>query len=110
MVLLTPYDNVTHHSLVLGLITLVDTSNYSRIIRKLLKMVRLCVVVEVCGVDCKKDSPLRTHNVADHNVRHSVDILLSASQVANNPGHKGGIHLHHCYFLTRQGWLVLKAL
>ena len=72
MVLLTPYNNVTHHSLVLSLITLVDTSNYIRVIRKLLKMAGLCVVVEVCDVDCekekRKDNPLRAHNMADHNV------------------------------------------
>ena len=55
MVLLTPRDKVLHHSPVLGLITLAETSNHSRVIRKLLKVAGLCVVVEVCGVEGEEE-------------------------------------------------------
>ena len=44
VVQLTPCDKVVHHSPVFSLITLADTSNNSRVIRKLLKMARLCLV------------------------------------------------------------------
>ena len=70
VVQLTPCDKVVHHSSVLSLLTLADTSNYSRVIRKLLKMARLCLVAEVCGVkgeeERREDSPLWGPGVADH--------------------------------------------
>ena len=72
MVLLTPCDKVIHSSPVLILITLADTSNYGRVIRKLLKMAGLSAIAEVRGVEGeeegREDSPLRGPGVADHSV------------------------------------------
>lgn len=53
MVLLTPCHKVSHHSPVLSLLALVDTSNYNRVIRKLFKMAELCVVVR--GVEGEEE-------------------------------------------------------
>jgi len=68
-ILLTPCDKVVHSSPVLILITSADTSNYGRVIRKLLKMAGLCAIVEVCGLrgeeEERVDSSLWGPSVAD---------------------------------------------
>ena len=69
MAQLTPCDKDVHHSSVFSLLTLADTSNDSRVIRKLLlKTARLCLVAEVCGIkgeeERREDSPLWGTGVA----------------------------------------------
>ena len=103
-----PCDKVVHHSSVFSLLTLADTSNDSRVIRKLLKMARLCLVTEVRGVkgeeEKRVDSPLWGPGVAEHCIWHTVPqvhVLWSASEVIHNPGHKGGIHQHHRQFVIQ---------
>ena len=55
VVLLTPCDKVTHHSAVFIILTLADTSNYCRFIRKLLEMAGLCLVAEVRSVEGEEE-------------------------------------------------------
>ncbi|KAL7849955.1 hypothetical protein SRHO_G00193040 [Serrasalmus rhombeus] len=87
---LAPCDKVLHRCPVLILFTLADTSNYCRVIRKLLKVASLCAVAEVRGVEGeeegREDSTLWDSSVADHSVRHTVlqaYILWSAGQLYN---------------------------
>ncbi len=62
MMVITPCDKFTRHIVVLRLITTADASNHRRVVRVFLEMARLCVAVEVCGVDGeeegKEDCPL----------------------------------------------------
>ena len=108
VVQLTPWDKVVHHSPVLSLLTLADTSNYSRVIRKLLKMARLCLVAKVCCVKVEEkrseNSPLWGPGVADHCIWDTVlqaRVLWSASVAVHNPGHKGRIHQHRRQLVTQ---------
>ena len=74
---LTPSDKAVYRSPVFSLLTLADTSNDSRLIRILLKMARLCLVAEVCGVKGERKGERR--------VPFKAPVLLTTSSDTECP-------------------------
>ena len=74
MILFILRDKGVDYSSVFCFIIFVDVFNYRRVIRKFLKMVGFCVVVEVCGVEGEEeggeDSFLWCFCVVDYFVRY----------------------------------------
>lgn len=92
----TRWGKVTDDSPVLWLLPSSETSNCSWIIRDHLKVTGHWPPAEVCSLDGEEEgrkySSLRCPSVTDHTVWHTAlqaQILWSATQTVNNPGHEG---------------------
>lgn len=79
MVLLTPCSKVSHDYAVLRYLTLADTSNYNRVIRKLPKMGGHSVVVKVCYKLSKEKENQHSPPVStSHSLGHRFVAIASA--------------------------------